>query len=98
MNRQEIIQKIADKIKAGKVIKIHKVKNLIYGGKHWVSVGEYTPAVAGKFKMYAVISTGNNPLANWVSSRSSSPIQAAQEFVRFVGNEKAKESLYGKIQ
>lgn len=97
MNRKEIIQKIADKIKTGNVVKIHKIKNAIYGGKHWVSVGEYN-VVGDSFKMYAVVSTGKNPLANWVSSRSSSPIQAAQEFVRFVGNEKAKESLCGKIQ
>jgi len=94
MKRQEIIQKVANKIKAGKVVKIHKIKNLVYGGKHWVSVGEYSPAVVGRYKVYAVISTGKDTLANWVSTPTAYPDQAAQEFVRFVGNEKAIQALW----
>lgn len=91
MSRNEIIKKIEALISRGGIVKIHKVKALPMG-KCWVSVGPYANAVPDKLGRFAVISTGRTQGAKF-DVRHRSAFEAAQDFVRFVGNDKAKEAL-----
>jgi len=92
VNKKEIVSKIENHIIRGGCVLGEKVKSIIYGGKHNISVGRYYTATSKKTQ-FAVITTGRRPEAHntWVYLSAR---EAAREYVSFCGNDIAARSKF----
>jgi len=91
-NKAGWVAQVTKHIVSGGVVLGEKTKALIYGGKHNLSVGKYTPAIPSKYK-WVVYYTGRHASAHHVSLCLTAH-DAAQEFVSFIGTEQMQRTKF----